>query len=132
MFLLQQYRTIDMYLRDGYISEEDKLERYTRRNHLGKIVSGRGYLLAIRGRGYAATLSPLLRVDSETRQLTLDFYRVHLPLRQGYDRERLLYLNPMYDTLLIEPDDMSVGVLFDFLQDIKAHDPRNQGYAHSL
>jgi hypothetical protein len=57
---------------------------------------------------------------------------VHLPLRQGYDRERLLYLNPMYDTLLIEPDDMSVGVLFDFLQDIKAHDPRNQGYAHSL
>ena len=132
LLLLQQNRAIEMYLRDGYISEEDKLQRYTRRNHLGKIVSGRGYLLAIRGGGYAATLSPLLRVDSETRQLTLDFYRVHLPFRQGYDGERLLYLNPMYDRPLIEADDMSVCVLSDFLHDIKAHDPRNQGYAHSL
>jgi hypothetical protein len=132
LLLLQQYRSIDMYLRDGDMSEEDKLQRYTHKNHLGKIVSGRGYLLSIRRLGYAATLSPLLRVNGEARQLTLDFYRVHLPFRQGYDGERLLYLNPIYDTLLIEPDDMSFFILHDFLHDIKAHDPREQGYAHSL
>jgi hypothetical protein len=31
LFLLQQYRSIDMYLRDGYISEEDKLQPHSQK-----------------------------------------------------------------------------------------------------
>ncbi|KAK3940184.1 hypothetical protein QBC46DRAFT_459121 [Diplogelasinospora grovesii] len=116
---------------------------YTDRNHLGRIVSGRGYTLALdmAGRGYAASLNPLLWVNSEARQAALKFYRVHLPFPRQ-DGEQVLYLNPEHDVLYVRPafGSRSAGdyrprprtatVLADFLHDVRAYDPKDQGVAH--
>ncbi|KAH6840636.1 hypothetical protein B0I37DRAFT_219690 [Chaetomium sp. MPI-CAGE-AT-0009] len=113
---------------------------YTGRNHLGKIVSGRGYTLSIRGRGcYAASLSPLLWVNSEARLATLSFYQIHLPF-PGLHKEQVLYLNPAYDVVYVRPRQPEViradrgpnasTLLADFLHDAKAYDYKDQGVVH--
>jgi hypothetical protein len=114
---------------------------YTDRNHRGKIVSGRGYTLNIRGRGsYAASLSPLLWVNSEARRAALNFYQIHLPF-PGLREERVLYLNPAYDVVYVRPQLPKMTsfrpipnistLLADFLHDVKAYDYKDQGYARS-
>ncbi|KAK3304760.1 uncharacterized protein B0T15DRAFT_252523 [Chaetomium strumarium] len=115
---------------------------YTNRNKLGNVVSGRGYVLSWSGRreqGPAGSFSPLLWVNHESRRATLGFYRVHLPFF-GLQREQVLYLNPDYDIVSIQPrqDESRTTppnphlptLLADFLHDVKAYDPRNQGIAH--
>lgn len=118
---------------------------YSERNHLGNIISGRGYTLKIAGRGHAATFSPIMWVNRESRDAALrHYYRVHLPFphqRAG----RILYLNPEHDVLHLRPelrletsDDgfeehlprgapRPLAVLADFLHDVKAYDPKDQG-----
>jgi hypothetical protein len=122
---LQQHRMIELELRFG--NNQDKSLWYTAPNHLGRIVSGRGYLLDIGNRGYSASLSPLLWVNSEARQATLHFYRVHLPFR-GLGADRLLYLNPEYDVLYIDSEKSYATLLPDLLHDVRAYDPKDQGY----
>jgi hypothetical protein len=121
---------------------------YTARNHLGNVVSSRGYTVAIEGDRFAAWLSPLLWVNSEAREIALGFYRVHLPAPRRHPG-RLLYLNPEYDVLYVRPCGKSgflpapdmpehrrearlPGVLVDFLCDIRAYDPKDQGCAWFL
>jgi hypothetical protein len=104
---------------------------YTNRNHLGSIISGRGYTLKIPGRGYAATFSPLLWVNRESRDAALrHYYRVHLPYPSEHGGQ-LLYLNPDYDVLRPAPEfRRAMPPLVDFLHDVKAFDPKHRGYVN--
>lgn len=133
LLFLRQYRMIEVRLMGpggddrGNFSTSGR-QSYSDRNHLGKVVSGGGYRLEIRGRGFAATFSPLLWVSRESRQVALNFYRVHLPFPE-YKRSQLLYLNPEYDVLYAQPE-MWVTLLPDVLHDVRAYDPKDQGYVH--
>src|ERR1700694_431322 len=67
-------------------------------------------------------LSKLLRVNSESREVTLEFYRVHLQctLKRGsiYEETKapgILYFNPEYDFLHISPEPPVKDTLVDFL-----------------
>ncbi|KAH6641791.1 hypothetical protein F5144DRAFT_564898 [Chaetomium tenue] len=122
---------------------------YANSNHRGKIVSGRGYKSSIRGRRcYAASLSPLLWVNSEAREATLSFYRIHLPFPGKY-KDQMLYLNPEYDIVYVQPRiterhyvdnghavpaapaaPATGTLLVDFLHDAKAYDDKDQGVVH--
>ena len=136
LLALRQYRLVEVYFEPWYGSQSNL---YTERNHLGRLVSGRKDRLTLVGGGYAASLSPLLRVSREARQAALSFYRIHLPLpipRRPVQVENqapvpLLYLNPEYDVvyLNIPAADMPRGVLLlpDLLHDIRAYDPREKG-----
>ncbi|KAK4235998.1 hypothetical protein C8A03DRAFT_45942 [Achaetomium macrosporum] len=138
LLFLRQHRMIELWLYiDGDINGQSR--RYTYRNDLGKVVSGQGYTLETSGRGFAASLSPLLWVNREARQATLSFYRVHLPFPR-YNGNLVLYLNPEYDVLYLGPREQyrhpalaseqhwDPTLLSDFLHDVRAHDPRDQGY----
>ncbi len=111
---------------------------YTDLNALGNVVSGRGYVLNWSGRcrGHAGSYSPLLWVNHEARRATLGFTSVHLPFF-GLQREQILYLNPTYDAISIQPpwdegyyttafDPLTL--LADFLHDVKVYDRKEQGY----
>jgi hypothetical protein len=110
---------------------------YTDRNRLGNVVSGRGYVLCWTGRrerGHAGNVtesySPLLWVNHEARRTALEFYRVHLPFF-GLQRRQVLYLNPEYDVVSIRPRSFHpppLCLLADLLHDVKAYDPKRQGY----
>lgn len=76
-------------------------------------------------------LSELLRVNSESREAALEFYRVHLPCRltrgatgEGTTRPEILHFNPEYDLLHISPESPVRDTLVDFLYHLKTtHDP---------
>lgn len=107
---------------------------YKKRNHRGKVVSGRTYLLSMPGvLGYDATaLSPLLWVNAEARQTALSFYHIRLPFPTTA-ADKVLYLNADYDVVFLSvqgtpstsrPDTL----LADFLHDAAAFDLKDQGY----
>jgi hypothetical protein len=149
LLLLRRHRMIEVGL---YPAEDEdatmypgvhsdgavKPRYYADRNSLGNIISSRGYTLQIECQGFATSLNPLLWVNSESRDITLNFYRVHMP----FDKQQrtMLYLNPEYDVLCVRPEYIprpySVSafdepchatMLADFLCDIRAYDPRGQG-----
>ena len=71
-------------------------------------------------------LSKLLRVNSESREAALGFYRVHLPciLKRGSIFEEtkapgFLYFNPEYDFLHISPEPPVKDTLVNFLYHLK-------------
>ena len=126
---VEQHRLIEVEISTPfYTNDQEQSPRYYADcNHLGNVVSGRGYELEIRGRGgYAAALSPLLWVNHEARQVALNFYRVRLPFpRNGIHRE--LYLNPEYDVLYVQPGYLHAALIPDLLHDVRAYDPKDQG-----
>lgn len=80
-------------------------------------------------------LSKLLRVNSESRDAALNFYRVHLPCRFTRDTTwtaattpGTLHVNPEYDFLQIHPEWPVKDTLVDFLYHLKTTlDPRGVG-----
>ena len=74
--------------------------------------------------------SKLLRVNRESRQIALDFYRVHLSGCFSYNGPAFnrvtLRINPEYDLIVID-EPGSVDPLVSFLSDIKRFDPKNVG-----
>ena len=130
---LRRHRMIELDIapaadeaRDSYPGNPSQSRYYSERNQLGNVVSGRGYVLSMRGPpGYAAPLSPLLSVNHEARRAALSFYSVHLPF-PGLHSGRVLYLSPLYDLFSIDLD--IATLLADFLHDIKAYDTGKQGY----
>lgn len=118
---LHKHRMIELQIKGGRRSSYNS--PYTNRNHLNKVLSGRDYRLRIRGRGYAASLSPLLWVSSEARQVALRYYRVHLPCR-GRHGKRALYFNPEHDVLDLGGS-YHPHLLPDFLYNVRAYDPRD-------
>lgn len=126
---LRQHRMIELEIHYNDNEDNWKSPSYTERNALGNLVSGLGYTLNIQNRGYAASLSPLLWVDSEARQAALSFFRVHLPFRfPRHGGERVLYLSPDYDVLYVQPHGDTEAIIPDLLHDIRAYDPKDQGY----
>ncbi|KAL2014984.1 hypothetical protein VTK56DRAFT_6634 [Thermocarpiscus australiensis] len=149
LFYLQRHRMIEVDICSPadeddttYPGDVCQSRYYNDHNHLGKVVSGRGYTLNIRGRGsYAASLSPLLWVNNEARRTALSFYHVHLPFPRLHG-ERVLYLNSEYDVVYVRPRQPEgvpfvhdrfprhATILVDFLHDVKAYDNKDQGVAH--
>lgn len=80
-------------------------------------------------------LSKLLRVNSESREEALIFFRVHLPCRfiGGATREApmghgTLHFNPEWDFLHVSAERPAKDTLVDFLYHLKTiHDPRHVG-----
>ncbi|KAL9130836.1 MAG: hypothetical protein Q9217_001088 [Psora testacea] len=79
-------------------------------------------------------LSKFLRVNRESREETLKFYRVHLPCSstggagKGTTSAGTLHFNPEYDFLHISPTWPVKDTLLDFLYHLKTtHDPRHVG-----
>jgi len=80
-------------------------------------------------------LTKLLRVNSESREAALEFYRVHLPCRltgerteEGTTRPGTLHFNPEYDFLHISSESPVKDTLVDFLYHLKTtHDPHRVG-----
>ena len=80
-------------------------------------------------------LSKLLRVNSESREAALEFYRVRLPCRftgratrEGTTRSETLHFNPEYDFLHISPESPVSDTLVDFIYHLKTtHDPHHVG-----
>jgi hypothetical protein len=78
-------------------------------------------------------LSKLLRVNQESRDESLRFYRVHIPCtfvdEKGNEQESgTLYFNPEFDFLQISPSISIDDTLFDFLYRLKTKwDPRHIG-----
>lgn len=81
-------------------------------------------------------LSKLLRVNSESRQAALSFYRVHIPCvlqrevnvtEDNFTRD-IFYFNPEYDTLHILPVYWSEHTIIDFSYHLKqTFDPHRVG-----
>lgn len=143
LFFLRRHRMIEVDICGGpnengtdYPGDASQSRYYCSRNSLGQVVSGRGYILRIPGRrGYAASLSPLLWVNTEARQAALRFYHIRLPLA-GLHGGQLLYLNREYDIVFVrvQPsaaigtvDPHRATLLADFLHDAKAYDSKAQG-----
>ena len=128
---------------DSNASRSPRSPYYTQHNRLGNLISGGNYMLILDNFKHIASLrSPLFQVNSEARQLALEFYRVHLPFPQK-DSDHILYLNPDYDVLYIWPtfgenhpmltprSVRPVAVLIDFLHDVRAYDPDGKGFVNS-
>jgi len=138
---LRRHRMIDLDIctpagEDAAVHSGHASQYYSRRNALGNIVSGRDYVLSWSGdrQGPAGAFSPLLWVSREARRAALAFYRVQLPFF-GLQRDRVLYLNPTYDVVSIQPQwkpgrAASHRLLADLLHDIKAYDRKGQGYVY--
>ena len=94
--------------------------------------SGSRYTIAVRG---SQLYSKLFRVNRESRQAALEFYRVQLPcLLQTYPKDRwqspvqmILYFNPEYDFVRPFQDHTNTRLLVDFIHSLKAHDPQHVG-----
>lgn len=136
LFFLRRHRMIEVDI-CGDPNENDMADTgdvsqsryYSSNNSLGRVVSGRGYILRIPGRrGYASSLSPLFWVNNEARQAALRFYQIRLPF-PGQQGEQVLYLNREYDVVFVRVQGYDT-LLADFLHDVKAYDYQNQGYAH--
>ncbi len=83
-------------------------------------------------------ISKLMRVNRESRDVALGFYRVHLSCEIRESRAprkagTTLYLNPEYDILQISQEILSEGdnVLCDFFYRLKtSYDPRHVGLSN--
>ncbi|MCJ1404407.1 hypothetical protein MMC11_007632 [Xylographa trunciseda] len=122
--VLQRHRLIRLVVTDETHQSpcEDILEQGVRRNVLGNVISGKNYKFQITTHHL---LTPLLRVNRESRQVSMQFYRVHIPYDSS-NGERQCYLNPEFDFIHIHPDGPS-EVLADFIHDFKAYDPIGVG-----
>lgn len=108
---------------------EKVIERYANINHLQRpTIEEAKYKLLVNG---WQVLSKFLRVNSESRQEALSFYRIHIPCwfrGKGEEEQRqILHINPEYDFILPVPRTLTSGILTDFLYDLKAYDPNGIG-----
>jgi hypothetical protein len=117
---------------------QDTLPPYSTTNTLGNIISGEAYFIIVRG---LHLYSKLMRVNRDSRNAALNFYRVHLPCYFQHPRNNLydytldsngavkgtLYFNPEYDFVHLLGTGPRPVLLAHFLHDFRAHDPRHLG-----
>ncbi len=140
---LQRHRMIEVDISGGTDDDEPEHSEsryYIDRNHLGRVISGGRYTLAIRGRESITT--PLIfQVNREARGAALSFYHIHLPFPGWQHNKQVLYVNPKYDVVFVRPrnpptprperaEPKFANLLVDFLHDAKAYDRKDQGYTH--
>jgi hypothetical protein len=106
---------------------------YSTTNTHDKLISGRNYTATVRG---CHLHSKLLRVNSESRQAALSFYRVHIPcyfrtgeFEDGTERtiKSTLYFNPEYDFMFLRAKHAPEHTFVEFLHDLKSYDPKHIG-----
>ncbi|KAK3291058.1 uncharacterized protein B0H64DRAFT_349857 [Chaetomium fimeti] len=145
---LQRYRMIEVDISsrtDDGVANSLESRCYIDPNHLGRVISGGGYTLALRG--HESKTTPLiLQVNREARGAALSFYQIHLPFPKWQYREQVLYLNPKYDVVFVRPrrpktppgwnsmnprpEPKFANLLVDLLHDARAYDYKDQGVAH--
>ena len=122
--VLRRHRLISLVVTDETDQSpcEDILEQKVRRNDLENVISEKKYKFQINTHHL---LTPLLRVNRESRQVSMQFYRVHIPYNSS-SGERQCYFNPEFDFIHIHPEGPS-EVLADFIHDFQAYDPIGVG-----
>lgn len=123
---IEQHRLLEVEV-DGPWGFEDA-PLYSTTNALDKLISGRNYTATVQG---CHLHSKLLHVNSESRQVALKFYRVHIPcyFRTCEDTtiKSTLYFNPEYDFMFLRAKHPPEHTFVDFLYDLKAYDPKDIG-----
>jgi hypothetical protein len=123
---IEQYRLLDIEVDCPRGSKDDPL--YSTTNALDKLISGRNYTATVQG---CHLYSKLLYVNSESRQVALKFYRIHIPcyFRRSEDTtmKSTLYFNPEYDFMFLRAKHNPEHTFVDFLYDLKAYDPKHIG-----
>ena len=125
------HRLVEVEIESPSDSETPPPHSYTRTNSLNRVISGRQHSMIVRS---SPLYSKLLRVNSESRQETLRFYRVHIPCdlqssHQTHKRatQTVLFLNPEYDFIHPEWSGSASQAFIDLVHDIKANDPYHIG-----
>jgi 2EXR family len=124
---LQRQRLIMLHLKSRAEQSATQTEE-----SVASISHGERYSIIVYG---YQLLSKLLRVNNESRQVALEFYRVHLPCTfvGGMTEETIpspgiFYFNPEFDFLQISSDVHMKGYLVDFLYRMKTtYDPQRVG-----
>ncbi|KAK3362499.1 hypothetical protein B0T25DRAFT_7734 [Lasiosphaeria hispida] len=109
---------------------------YSSTNALNKVISGRNYTATVQNGLHLHT--KLLRVNRESREVALKFYRLHIPCRMRTSRssslrigpkgqQATLYLNPEFDFVHLRHRGPVEHTTLDFMHDLKAYDPRGVG-----
>jgi hypothetical protein len=105
---------------------------YSKVNGLYKLISGQGYSATVKG---YRLYTKLLRINRESREVALRFYRVYIPCylqthMEGWGRSTatMLYVNPEHEIIHLDYSSGSQSLPFiDFIHDIKAYDPLDIG-----
>jgi hypothetical protein len=126
-YSIEQYRLLEVKVEPPSDSRDTLL--YSTTNALNNLVSGRNYTAIIQG---CQVYSKLLRISSESREVALRFYRVHIPCYLQTSKRNIVkatfYFNPEYDFIHLRGEHLPVEQSFiDFLHDFKAYDPKNIG-----
>lgn len=127
----KRHRLLEVEIESPSDYETPPPHSYTRTNSLNSVISGRRHSIIVRS---SPLYSKLLRVNSESRQETLRFYRVHIPCdlqssHQTHKRatQAVLFLNPEYDFIHPEWSQSASQAFIDLVHDIKAYDPYHIG-----
>ena len=122
---LQRQRILNLHIKsrtEQTVTQTAKITEFTtKRERYCAVVDG------------CQVLSKFLRVNRESREEALKFYRVHLPCRftdaaagEGKTNPGILHFNPEYDFLRINPDWPVKDTLLDFLYHLKTtYDPHH-------
>ncbi|KAK7934941.1 hypothetical protein PG985_000436 [Apiospora marii] len=97
---------------------------YSSHNHLGRVISGNHYRLAVHV-SIRSTASPLFFTTRESRRAALESYRVRFPVCGGHIR-----ICPEYDVLYLGSWYEIPYLLADILHDFRAYDPEDDGIMH--
>ncbi|KAK1718141.1 uncharacterized protein BDZ83DRAFT_633176 [Colletotrichum acutatum] len=133
---LQRHRMIHIILEKGnqQRQEEDGHNvdgRDTLINSLGCQLSGYHYKIIIDTR--RSLLPDLMRVNREARDAVSSFYSLQLPCRLRRDKHTetisIIRLNFDWDYLRVSYG-QSHNIFFDFIHDLRAHDPKGRGLQH--
>ncbi|GJC97263.1 pectinesterase [Colletotrichum higginsianum] len=138
---LRRHRMIHVILgtrvERGHSNEAKGAERYSLCNGRGRPISGNHYDVVILAR-YALLPENVMLVNKEARDAVLSFYPVQVPCqrRLGLDvksktqyKDSVLRLNFDWDYLRITAA-RAFPYFFEFLHDLRAHDPRGRGLQH--
>lgn len=132
-------RVVHVYIRVYRDENNEVIEapvRYLEKNHLGNPVSGSLYWLLVHDHRLD---HPLLTVNTEARQVVMNFYRIQIPgactsprgphpnRHQNNEQGKTFFFNPEHDVLQVRAEAPVNRTLLDFLWDLKAYDPKGVG-----
>ena len=126
---IEQHRLLEVEVDRPWSSRDTP--PYSTTNTHNKLISSRNYTATVQG---CHLYSKLLRVNSESRQVALSFYRVHIPchfrsFEGGTERtiKSALYINPEHDFVFLGVAPPAEHTFVDFVHDLKAYDPKDIG-----
>jgi hypothetical protein len=114
-FSIERHRLLEIEV-EGHVSPSDSgITRYSTKNKFDKLTSGHHYTVKPQG---DLSYSQILHVNSESRQVALKFYHIHIPCQSYPIADRCageaLYINPEFDIILLKVPDHSGETFVDF------------------